>query len=123
MIAAPRLKRAPPSISDFPAGFGNDLCQASGCREQRNEARLQGVINVALAGEERVGGDQVFRQLLMPAAIPVVDEGTTDGAPDLAVARLMEIARQMLVEIVRSAGAFGCRPPELVALGRHVGPI
>jgi hypothetical protein len=40
--------------SELAAGFNDALDQTAGGREERDEAGLQGVVDVALAGEERV---------------------------------------------------------------------
>ena len=79
----------------------NPLRQAAGCREEGDQAGLQGVVDIALAGEEAVGGNEVFGQFLVPAAVLVVDESALDDIPDLAIALLMEVARQVIVQEVR----------------------
>jgi hypothetical protein len=70
------------------------------------------VIDVALAWEEFVGRAEIFRQFLMPAAVLMVNENAFDDVPDLAVAFLVEVARQMLAEKVRGYGTLAGRPPK-----------
>ena len=48
--------------------------QAPGGREERDQAGLQRVVDVGLAGEELVDGLQVVAQFAEPAAVGGVDE-------------------------------------------------
>lgn len=95
----PGAPRASPAIvSDLAVRLGDHLRQASGCRKEGDEAGLQGMIDVAFAGEQGVRRQEVFRQFLMPAAILVIDEGALDQVPDLAVVFLVKFAGEMLVQ-------------------------
>ncbi|MNL09973.1 hypothetical protein D3C87_1307520 [compost metagenome] len=82
------------------------------------------MVDVALAGEKRVGWNQIFRQLLVPAAIVVVDEIVGDRAPDAAVAVFVEfVRRQIFVEEVGCTRRLAHGPPELCRLVGIVVPV
>lgn len=81
------------------------------------------MVKVALAGKERLGGQEIFAQFLMPATLFAVDETAGNNVPDLTVALLVKGAWPVLVEKGGRANAFGHRPPELVGFGRLVIPI
>ncbi len=85
---------------------------------------MQGVVYVALAGEDGVGRGEIVRQFLVPATVLVVEEAVGDGAPDAAIAVFVELVGwQVLVEEMRGTGGLAHRPPQLFRLGGRVVPV
>src|SRR5690606_14770939 len=110
--------------SKLAAGLPDYADEAPRCRKERDKAGLQGVIDIALAGEKRVGRVKVLGQFLVPAAILAVDEAVGDRAPYQPVAVLVEIVGgQVFVEEVRRSCRLAHRPPQLAGSGGRVVPV
>src|SRR5690606_15442836 len=79
-------------ISLLAARFEDTLRETAVRRVKRHEAGLKRMIDIALAGEERVARNEILGQFFMPAATVLIQEVPGDTVPDLAIPDFVEIA-------------------------------